>query len=251
MVSIEEATAVITGGGSGIGRTTAVEFAQRGASVVVADLDVDGGEETVTTIEDDGGDAIFVEADVTDPESARAMVDTAVEEYGRLDYAFNNAGIGGEEATVDEYPAESWHGVIDVNLNGVFNCMRAEIDRMRDQESGGAIVNNASVLGKVGFETSSAYAAAKHGVLGLTKSAALENGETGVRINSVCPGFIDTPLLEENMTEEEREQIAGMHAMNRLGTPEEVANAVVWLCSDEASFVTGEAFGVEGGYLSQ
>ncbi|ADB62663.1 short-chain dehydrogenase/reductase SDR (plasmid) [Haloterrigena turkmenica DSM 5511] len=251
MVSTDQSVALITGAGSGIGRTTAIEFADRGTSVVIADLDVEGGEETVATIEDDGGDAIFVEADVTDLESAQAMVDTAVEEYGRLDCAFNNAGIGGEQVPVDEYPAESWQRVIDVNLAGVFNCMKAEISRMREQESGGAIVNNSSVLGKVGFETSSAYAAAKHGVLGLTKSAALENGETGVRINSVCPGFIETPLLEENMTEEERDQIAGMHAMNRLGTPEEVANAVVWLCSDEASFVTGEAFGVEGGYLSR
>ncbi|ELY67974.1 SDR family NAD(P)-dependent oxidoreductase [Natrinema versiforme] len=247
----DEQTAVITGGGSGIGRATALEFADRGANVVVADLDVDGGEATVDEIEDAGGDALFVETDVSDPDAAGAMIDTAVEEYGRLDCAFNNAGIGGEQAPIDEYPAESWQGVIDVNLVGVFNSMKAELECMQEQESGGVIVNNASVLGKVGFATSSAYSAAKHGVLGLTKSAALENGETGVRINSVCPGFIETPLLEGSMDDETRTQIESMHAMNRLGTPDEVAGAVVWLCSDEASFVTGEALGVDGGYLSQ
>lgn len=251
MVAFTESTALITGGGSGIGRTAALEFADRGANVVVADLDVEGGEETVERIEDDGGDALFVETDVSDPESATAMVDATVEEYGQLDFAFNNAGIGGAQTPVAEYPAEEWQQVIDVNLVGVFNCVTAELEQMQSQESGGAIVNNASVLGKVGFATSSAYSAAKHGVLGLTKSTALENGETGVRINAVCPGFIETPLLGETMDEEAREQLAGLHAVNRLGTAQEVADAVAWLCSDEASFVTGEALGVEGGYLSQ
>lgn len=251
MVSFTESTALITGGGSGIGETTALEFADRGANVVVADLDPEGGEATVERIEDDGGDALFVETDVSDPESATAMVDATVEEYGQLDFAFNNAGIGGAQAPVAEYPAEEWQQVIDVNLVGVFNCVTAELEQMQSQESGGAIVNNASVLGKVGFATSSAYSAAKHGVLGLTKSTALENGETGVRINAVCPGFIETPLLGETMDEAEREQLAGLHAANRLGTPQEVADAVAWLCTDEASFVTGEALGVDGGYLSQ
>lgn len=254
MASFEEATAVITGAGSGIGRTTAVEFADRGADVVVADVDVEGGEGTVSRIEDAGGDAVFVETDVTDPDEAEAMVDTAVEEYGRLDYAFNNAGIGGEQAEVAEYPPEQWRAVIDVNLVGVFNCMRAEIRRMNRQDAGGAIVNNASVLGKVGFETSSGYVAAKHGVLGLTKTAALENAEAGVRVNAVCPGFIETPLLEAGgitTDPEVRADIEGRHAMNRLGTPEEVAGAVLWLCSDEASFVTGESLDIEGGYLSR
>lgn len=254
MASFEDTTAVVTGAGSGIGRTTAVEFADRGADVVVADVDVEGGEGTVSRIEDAGGDAVFVETDVTDPDEAEAMVDTAVEEYGRLDYAFNNAGIGGEQAEVAEYPPEQWRAVIDVNLVGVFNCMRAEIRRMTRQDAGGAVVNNASVLGKVGFETSSGYVAAKHGVLGLTKTAALENAEAGVRVNAVCPGFIETPLLEAGgiTTDPEiRADIEGRHAMNRLGTPEEVAGAVLWLCSDEASFVTGESLDIEGGYLSR
>ena len=254
MASFEDTTAVVTGAGSGIGRTTAVEFADRGADVVVADVDVEGGEGTVSRVEDAGGDAVFVETDVTDPDEAEAMVDTAVEEYGRLDYAFNNAGIGGEQAEVAEYPPEQWRAVIDVNLVGVFNCMRAEIRRMTRQDAGGAVVNNASVLGKVGFETSSGYVAAKHGVLGLTKTAALENAEVGVRVNAVCPGFIETPLLEAGgiTTDPEiRADIEGRHAMNRLGTPEEVAGAVLWLCSDEASFVTGESLDIEGGYLSR
>lgn len=254
MASFEDTTAVVTGAGSGIGRTTAVEFADRGADVVVADVDVEGGEGTVSRIEDAGGDAVFVETDVTDPDEAEAMVDSAVEEYGRLDYAFNNAGIGGEQAEVAEYPPEQWRAVIDVNLVGVFNCMRAEIRRMTRQDAGGAVVNNASVLGKVGFETSSGYVAAKHGVLGLTKTAALENAEAGVRVNAVCPGFIETPLLEAGgiTTDPEiRADIEGRHAMNRLGTPEEVAGAVLWLCSDEASFVTGESLDIEGGYLSR
>ncbi|MFB6109553.1 MAG: glucose 1-dehydrogenase [Halodesulfurarchaeum sp.] len=254
MVSITEAVAVVTGGGSGIGRRTAIEFADRGAAVVVADVDVDGGEETVSRIEDDGGEATFVETDVTDPAASRAMVDRAVEAYGRLDIAFNNAGIGGEQAPVAEYAPDDWQTVIDVNLVGVFNCMRAEISRMLEQEAGGVVVNNSSVLGQVGFETSSGYVAAKHGVLGLTKTAALEYAESGIRVNAVCPGFIETPLLEEGgitSDPELRSAIEGRHAMNRLGTPAEVANAVVWLSSDEASFVTGEALGVEGGYLSQ
>jgi NAD(P)-dependent dehydrogenase (short-subunit alcohol dehydrogenase family) len=254
MALSNEAVAVVTGAGSGIGRTTAVEFANRGVSVVVADVDVEGSEETVTEIEDLGGDAIFVETDVTDVDDTQAMVDTAIDEYGRLDYAFNNAGIGSEQVPITEYPAESWQSVIDVNLIGVFNCMQAELKQMQEQDSGGVIVNNSSVLGKVGFETSSGYVAAKHGVLGLTKTAALENGETGVRVNAVCPGFIETPLLREGDVGSDPEmlqQIEDQHAMNRLGTPEEVANAVLWLCNDEASFVTGEALGVEGGYLSQ
>ncbi|OVE84545.1 SDR family NAD(P)-dependent oxidoreductase [Natronolimnobius baerhuensis] len=254
MVSFTTGTAVVTGGGSGIGRTTAQTFADRGANVVIADLDAEDGEEVVAEIIDAGGDAMFVETDVTDPDAAAAMVDTAVDEYGSLDFAFNNAGIGGAQAPVSEYDPEDWRAVIDVNLVGVFNCMHAELEQMQSQDDGGVIVNNSSVLGKVGFATSSGYSAAKHGVLGLTKSAALENGETGVRINAVCPGFIETPLLEEGgitSDPEMRELIESRHAMNRLGTTDEVAAAVVWLCNDEASFVTGEALGVEGGYLSQ
>ncbi|WP_336024826.1 SDR family NAD(P)-dependent oxidoreductase [Halobellus salinisoli] len=253
MSSFTDGVAIVTGGGSGIGETTAIEFAERGASVVVADVDVEGGEATVETIEEAGGDARFVETDVTDPDAARGMVDVAVDEFGGLDYAFNNAGVGGAQTPITDYDPEDWQAVIDVNLLGVFNCLKPEIEQMQEQESG-AIVNNSSILGHVGFESASGYVAAKHGILGLTKTAALENGETGVRINAVCPGFIETPLLEEGgitSDPELRKQIESRHAMNRLGTPQEIADAVCWLCSAEASFVTGEALGVEGGYLSQ
>ena len=254
MGSFDESVAVVTGGGSGIGRATAIEFANRGASVIVADVDAEGSNETISKIDAIGGDATFVKTDVTDPDDTEDMVAAAVDEYGRLDYAFNNAGIGGDQDLVTDYAAETWQRVINVNLVGVCNCLQAEIRQMQEQDAGGAIVNNSSVLGKVGFETSSGYVAAKHGVIGLTKTAALENGDTGVRVNAVCPGFIETPLLTEGgitNDPEMLEQIEGRHAMNRLGTPEEVANAVLWLCNNEASFVTGEALGVEGGYLSQ
>lgn len=254
MVSLTDKVALVTGGSSGIGREAAETFADRGANVVVADVDTEGGLETVDRIEAAGGTAIFVETDITDTDSTADMVETAVSEFGRLDCAFNNAGIGGPQAPVQDTDAEEWQTVIDVNLVGTFNCMQAELEQMHAQDGGGAIVNNSSVLGKVGFANSSGYSAAKHGVLGLTKTAALENGETDIRVNAVCPGFIETPLLEAGgitSDPEVREMIESRHAMNRLGTPEEVADAVAWLCSEEASFVTGESLGVEGGYLSR
>ncbi|MEF8901500.1 MAG: glucose 1-dehydrogenase [Halovenus sp.] len=251
MSSVENGVVVVTGGSSGIGERTAIEFAAEGAQVVVADVNEDGGTETVATIEDEGGTARFVRTDVTDPDDTRAMVEAAFDAYGRLDYAFNNAGVDGELLPVTDYPDDDWDRVVSVNLSGVFNCMKAELNRMQKQDSGGVIVNNASVLGKVGFANSSAYVAAKHGVLGLTKTAALENGETGVRINAICPGFIDTELMRESLDDEAIEQVKALHPVDRLGTKEEVADAVLWLCSDGASFVTGEALDVDGGYLSR
>lgn len=252
MGSSTGSVAVVTGGGSGIGRVTAKKFADRNMNVVVADIDVEGGRRTVTQIREDGGTATFVETNVTDPAATEAMVETAIAEYGRLDYAFNNAGIGGGPKPVDECDPDNWRDVIDVNLVGVFNCMQPQIREMQNQESGGVIVNNSSVLGKVGFSGSSGYSAAKHGVLGLTKTAALENGETGVRVNAICPGFIETPILTRSELLQEsgvREELESHHAMNRLGSADEVAEAVLWLCSDDASFVTGETLGVDGGYL--
>lgn len=240
--------ALVTGAGSGIGRATALAFADRDARVVVAgNVNVTGGEETVSLIEDRGGEATFVEADVTDDAAVERMVETAIEVYGRLDFAHNNAGISGERVPTSEYPDDTWQRVIDVNLSGVWRCLKHELSRM-DQ---GSIVNTASAVGKVGLENLSAYVASKHGVLGLTKVAALEYAPE-IRVNAVCPGFIETPMTEHLRTEPERyEFLVSKHAMERFGRPEEVAAAVVWLCSEEASFVTGEGLGVAGGYLSR
>jgi len=246
--------ALVTGAGSGIGRATAEQLAAEGASVVVTDVDVEHGEEVVAAIEAADGEATFVEVDVSDLAALEAAVDTAVETYGRLDYGVNNAGVGGRELATGEQTEESWHAVVDVNLTGVWRSMKAELDRMTDQDGGGVIVNVSSILGRVGFAGAPAYVSAKHGVLGLTKTAALEYAEAGIRVNAVCPGFIETPMLETGgITDDEemRSQVEQLHAMNRLGRPEEVADAIVWLCSDGASFVTGEAVTMDGGYTSR
>jgi NAD(P)-dependent dehydrogenase (short-subunit alcohol dehydrogenase family) len=249
-----DATVIVTGAASGIGRETAVGFGRAGANVVVADLDTDEGEATARLIEEEtNGTATFVEVDVTDDDAVAAMVDTAVSEYGGLDVAFNNAGIGGDFNGVDEIPEEDWQAVIDVNLTGVWRCMRHEIPAMLEN-GGGAIVNTASILGKVGTADAPAYTAAKHGVLGLTKGAALERATDGIRVNAICPGYVETQMLEEAgiMADDDlRSQIEGLHAMQRLGTAEEIADAVLWLASDGASFTTGEALVVDGGYTAQ
>ncbi|POG56329.1 SDR family oxidoreductase [Haloferax marisrubri] len=252
MTQFDTEVAVVTGAGSGIGRATAEAFAAEGARVVVSDVNVEGGEETVARIEEAGGTATFVETDVTDGDAVAAMVETAVSEYGRLDFACNNAGVGGAQKPAADLSFDEWQQVIDVNLNGVWRSMRHEIPAMLDGD-GGVVVNMASILGKVGFANASAYVAAKHGVLGLTKTAAIEYAEQGVRVNAVCPGFVDTPLLGEGGLDdpEARKGIESLHPMNRLGDVDEIASAVVWLCSDGASFTTGEALTVDGGYTSR
>ncbi len=252
--SLDGKTALVTGGGSGIGRATSLAYAKDGARVVVADVTVEGGEETVHMIKEAGGEAILVHADVSKPEDTEAMVAQAVEAFGSLDCAFNNAGIGGGRARLltADYLEEDWDRVISINLKGVWLCMKAEIPQMLKQGSG-AIVNTASIAGLVGLTGTIAYVAAKHGVTGLTKAAAMEYAKSGIRVNAVCPGYIQTPLVQGifDRIEGYRERVAARHPMDRLGEPEEIAQAVVWLSSDAASFVTGHNMPVDGGYMAQ
>lgn len=253
MQGINGKVAIVTGGASGIGRTTAVRFGEEGVNVVVADVSEEGGQETVDMIEEAGAEGVFVETDVTDPAATDEMVDTAVAEFGRLDIAFNNAGIEGESAPIVEQPQDAWERVIAVNLGGIWNSMRSELPIMLDQGEG-VIVNTSSILGKVGFEGAGPYTASKHGVVGLTKVAAIEYAPEGLRINAVCPGFIRTPMIDRygvTSDPEMEEEVANLHAAKRLGEPDEIADTVLWLSSDGASFVNGEAVNVDGGYLTR
>lgn len=239
----------VTGGGSGIGRETARQFSEHGADVVVADVDDENGQETVDELE---GDGRYVHTDVASLDQVRNMVDTAIDEFGRLDFAINNAGIGGPDSHAGDLEEEEWRQVVNINLDGVWRSMKAELEVMTEQEDGGVIVNMSSILGHVAFETASAYVAAKHGVLGLTKTAAWEYAEQNIRVNAVCPGFIETPLLEAGGIEGEvREHIESLHSQKRLGRPEEVADGVMWLCSDGASFTNGESLTIDSGYIAR
>lgn len=247
----EGKVALVTGGGSGIGRASAALFAARGASVVVADLDEDGGRTTVKEIEGAGGAARFVRTDVADPAHVDAMVATAVDTFGRLDVALNNAGLPSTYAALADQTLADWDRTIAVNLTSVFLSMQAEIPVMLET-GGGAIVNTSSAAGLMGFANLPAYVASKHGVIGLTKSVALEFARKGVRVNAVCPGTIRTQMLEgfTGGNEEALQGMGRMQPIGRLGTPAEVAEAIVWLCSDAASFVTGHAMAVDGGTLA-
>lgn len=249
----ENKVAIITGAAYGIGQATAVAFAREGAKVVVSDVADAGGEETVALIRRSGGTARYVRCDIADADQVRALVEGTVQAYGRIDVAFNNAGIEGTLTPLGELPEATWRRVIDVNLTGQFFCMQQELRQM-EKQGGGAIVNNASILGTVGFANAGAYTAAKHGLLGLTKVAALEYAPKGIRVNAVCPGFIETPMLSRagiTSKPEMRKVIEGLHAMKRLGRSEEVAETVLFLCSDHASFVTGVPLLVDGGYVAQ
>lgn len=246
----EGKSAIITGGAAGIGYACSATLARRGAKVLLADIDSEQGKRAVSKIEAEGGQAIFVRTDVGRPEDVEAMVEAAIDAFGRLDIAVNNAGIGGESAPTGSYTLEGWQKVININLNSVFYCMRYEIPRMLENGAG-VIVNMASILGAVGFADSPAYVAAKHGVVGLTKSAALEYATQGIRINSVGPGFIKTPLIKENMDEDTQAAISELHAMKRMGESQEIADLVAFLCSEQASFMTGGYYLVDGGYTAQ
>jgi len=242
--------ALVTGGSSGIGRATALAFASRGAKVVIASRTQATGEEVVQAIEEAGGEAVWIQADVSQAARVEALIQKIVDTYGRLDYAFNNAGSGGRGGWVAEMQEEDWDETITGYLKSVWLCMKYEIREML-QCGSGAIVNNSSVDGKRGFPWDPAYSAAKHGVIGLTKSAAMQYADKGICINAVCPGWIRTPPVE-HMLEHDPEAEKGMilhQPIGRLGKPEEVAQAVVWLCSDDASLVVGTALAVDGGYL--
>ncbi|MFD1515486.1 glucose 1-dehydrogenase [Halomarina rubra] len=251
MNGIQDGVAVVTGAGSGIGRQTAIRFAEEGASVVVADVDEEGGDETVGTIRDEGGEATFVRTDVTDGDDVDAMVQTALDEYGGLDFAHNNAGIADEGTRLAEYDESEWDRMIDINLKGVWRCLKAEIPEMIEQ-GGGAIVNTSSVAG-VSANGSAHYAASKHGVIGLTRRATVDYADDGIRFNAVCPGVIDTPMVQQASEDntEEMEQITASIPAGRLGTPEDIASTVVWLCSDDSSYVMGQPIVIDGGLLAQ
>lgn len=252
MEELRDKAVLITGGGGGIGRATALAFARAGARLMLGDLDLEAAEETARQVAAIGGEAHATRCDVSRPEEAEALVREAAARLGRLDCAVNNAGIEASQESTARLPVETWERTIAINLSGVFYCMRAELAAMR--ASGGAIVNIASVLGLVGFAGAAAYVAAKHGVIGLTKVAAIEFAARGIRVNAVCPGFVETPMLERvgvTSDPDRRVQIEGLHPINRLGRPEEIAGAVLYLCSDAASFVTGHALVVDGGYTAR
>ncbi len=252
LLGLENKVALVTGGGSGIGRACALAFAREGAKVVVADIMERGGKETVQMIKEAGGESIFVKTDVSKTADVEALVKRAVDTYGRLDCGINNAGIEGINAPTADYTEENWERVININLKGVWLCMKYEIPEMQKQ-GGGAIVNMASVAGLVGFQGMPAYCASKGGIIQLTKVAALEYAKSGIRVNAVCPGVIRTPMVERvtGGNPEAEAQFTAIEPVGRMGTPEEIAESVVWLCSDAASFVTGHPMVVDGGLIAQ
>lgn len=247
MKQLENKVAVVTGGASGIGRAIVELFVKAGAQVVIADLDDRAGNLLIENL--GHGNVVFMKADTSLPQDNKRIVEAAVENFGALHIAVNNAGIGGESNPVDQLSIEGWKRVIDINLNGVFYGLHYQLPEI--QKVGGSIINMASILGAVGFAQSSAYVAAKHGVVGLTKSASWEYAAKGVRINAIGPGFISTPLIEQSLDKDTLHYLETQHAFQRLGKPEEVAELALWLASDRSSFVTGAYYPVDGGYLAR
>ncbi|HEX6849183.1 MAG TPA: SDR family oxidoreductase [Chitinophagaceae bacterium] len=249
MKLLENKVAIITGAGSGIGKATAELFAKEGAKVVVSDISEANGKSAVEAIKKSGGEAFYIKADSSKVEDNEALVKETIQKYGALDIAVNNAGIGGPLAATGEYPIDGWQKVIDINLSGVFYGLRNQIPAML--EKGGSIVNIASILGNTGTKLSPAYVAAKHGVVGLTKAAALEYADKNIRINSVGPGYIRTPLVMNSLDKDTLNALVGLHPIGRLGEAEEIAELILWLASSKSSFVTGAYYPADGGYLAQ
>lgn len=249
MSLLKNKVAVVSGAGSGIGRAVAESYAREGAKVVIADINVANGEETVARIKKEGGDAFFVKADSSTAKDNKMLIDAVVEKYGRLDIACNNAGMGGPAAPTGEYDPENWDKVIALNLSGVFYACRYEIEQMM-KNGGGSIVNIASIHGTVAAPNSVAYTASKHGVVGITKNIASEYGEKNIRCNAVGPGYIETPLLTDHLNKDMMKAVTDKSTMKRLGTPQEIADLVVFLSSDKSSFTTGSYIIADGGYTA-
>ncbi|MBV2228553.1 MULTISPECIES: SDR family NAD(P)-dependent oxidoreductase [Sphingobacterium] len=247
MKQLNDKVAIVTGGVSGIGKAIVELFVKEGAKVVIADLNEKLGEELINNLGE--GNVIFIKADASSAEDNKKIVEAAIENFGALHIAVNNAGIGGESNNVGDLSIEGWKKVIDINLNGVFYGMHYQLPEI--EKVGGSIINMASILGAVGFAKSSAYVAAKHGVVGLTQAAGWEYATKGVRINAIGPGFIATPLVEANLDADSLKYLETQHAFQRLGKPEEVAELALWLASDKASFVTASYYPVDGGYLAK
>lgn len=249
MSVLKNKTAIITGAGSGIGKATALLFAQEGCQIILSDIDEENGKTVAKEIKKNDGEAFFQKTDVSNPEDHEKLVKLADEKFGGLHIAINNAGIGGPLNTVTEYPTDEWQNVIDINLSGIFYGMKYQIPAII-ASGGGNIINNASILGSVGTKNSPAYVASKHGAVGLTKAAALEYADQNIRINSVGPGYIKTPLIN-SLDDDTLSALTSLHPIGRLGESREVAELILWLASSKASFVTGSYYPVDGGYLAQ
>lgn len=248
MKNFEDKVVIVTGAGSGIGRATALAFAQEGAKVIVSDINEQNGLMTVEAIKKENGEAYFITCDVSSEEQVKNLVSKTLEKYGRLDCAYNNAGVEGSPSSTVECSTDNWDKTININLKGVWLCMKYEIPAML-KHGKGSIVNCSSIAGLVGFETIPAYVASKHGVIGLTETAALEFAKQNIRVNAVCPGAIHTPMLDR-FTHSEEEVMAQQDPMGRVGKPEEIADSVLWLCSDKSSYITGQSIAVDGGWVA-